>query len=165
MVSEEYLYQQLDDNDVQYSVTEHEAVFTVLESKKLSHQILGADTKNLFLEDKQGQFYLVTVLADKRVDLRLLSNILSCGRFNFGDADAMQPLLNISPGSVTPMAIINDDSQKVIMVLDEILAASPRMNVHPLRNTATISLSGLDMVRMLTKWGHAPIILNIPTKS
>ena len=107
---------------------------------------------------------MVTVLAQKRVDLARLSHILGSGRFSFASADDMKQYLSVRPGSVTPLAAMNDIYHKVNIVLDEILAASPWVNVHPLRNTATLGLSGLDLVRILAKWKHAPIILTVPSK-
>jgi len=161
---ETVLFEALKSNNVNFELYEHEAVYTVSESEKVNANIVGAHTKNLFLQDKHGLFYLVTVLADKRVDLQRLSNILGCGRFNFANAKGMQDYLSVSPGSVTPLAVMNDIHNTVTIILDEILAASPIVNVHPLRNTATISLSGLDLVRLLTQWQHAPTILTVPSK-
>lgn len=155
---------QLNAAGARYDMYEHEAVHTVLESDQHNANIRGAHTKNLFLKDAHGTFYLVTVLAQKRVDLSRLANILGSGRFSFASADDIAAHLAVTPGSVTPLAMMNDDGGAVNMVLDEILAASPIVNVHPLRNTATLSLSGLDLVRMLAKWKHAPTILTVPAK-
>lgn len=163
--SEQILLDQLNDAGVGYDIYEHEPVHTVLQSDQVNANIRGAHTKNLFLKDAKGDFYLATVLADKRVDLGRLSNIMSCGRFSFGSADDMKQYLGVTPGSVTPLSVINDHAGAVNVVLDEILAASPIVNVHPLRNTATLSLSGLNLVRMLAQWRHAPIILTVPAKA
>lgn len=158
------LLRQLQSNNVDYEIFEHDAVYTVSESEKINANIAGAHTKNLFLQDKYDAYYLVTVLADKRVDLKILSNILGAGRFNFGSADKMKEYLRVAPGSVTPLAVMNDRHNKVHLVLDEVLTASPHVNVHPLRNTATLRLSGLDLVRLAAKWKHAPTILTVPAK-
>lgn len=162
--SEQQLLKQLDEAAISYNLYEHEAVHTVLESDQVNANLTGAHTKNLFLKDTHGSFYLVTVLSDKRVDLGRLSNILGAGRFSFGSAEDMKLYLGVTPGSVTPLAAINDNDIKVTIVLDEILAASPIVNVHPLRNTATLSLSGLNLVQMLVKWKHPPVIITVPSK-
>lgn len=164
-VIEKQLLTQLNEAGFSYNLYEHDAVHTVLESDKVNADLPGAHTKNLFLKDTHGSYYLVTVLSDKRVDLGRLSNILGAGRFSFGSAEDMKQYLSVTPGSVTPLAAINDNSIKVSIVLDEILAASPIVNVHPLRNTATLSLSGLNLVQMLVKWRHAPTILTVPSKA
>lgn len=162
--NEQQLLAQLDEAAIPYKLYEHEAVHTVLESDKVNADLAGAHTKNLFLKDAHNGYYLVTVLSDKRVDLGRLSNILGSGRFSFGSANDMKQYLDVTPGSVTPLAAMNDSAIKVHIVLDEILAASPIVNVHPLRNTATLSLSGLNLVQMLVKWRHAPTILSIPSR-
>ena len=50
-------------------------------------------------------------------------------------------------------------------VLDEGLAAAETVNVHPLRNTATIGLAGADLVRALSEWGHVPAIVEVPARA
>lgn len=165
MSNDARLHDELQSAGIAYDQVEHEAVFTVLESSAVDRGIPGAHTKNLFLKDASGQFYLVTVLSEKQVDLGALRHMAGAGRFSFGSADEMVALLGITPGSVTPLAAINDTAGKVQLVLDEILAAQPRVNVHPLRNTATLGLSGIDLVRILVRWRHAPLIVPVPSKT
>ena len=149
---------------IAFELIEHAAVFTVEESSKLDRDIPGAHTKNLFLKDAGGQFWLVTVPAEMRVDLKKLPYAIGCKRVSFAKSDDMMRLLGISPGSVTPLAAINDDAHKVTIVLDTSLTASDRINVHPLRNTATIGLSPCNLIQLLEYWGHAPVIVTIPVK-
>ena len=148
---------------IAFELVEHAAVFTVEESSKLDRDIPGAHTKNLFLKDAGGQFWLVTVPAGTRVDLKKLPQAIGCKRVIFGNADDMQRLLVISPGSVTPLAAINDEGGEVAVVIDARLAAAGRINVHPLRNTATVGLSLADVIALLNHWRHTPVIVPIPT--
>ncbi len=141
---------------------EHPAVFTVAESSALDAGIPGAHSKNLFLKDAGGAFWLVTVPAQARVDLKALPGVIGCKRVSFGAAGDMERLLGITPGSVTPLAMINAAPGSVIVVLDAALAAAPRVNVHPLRNTATMGLAGADILRLLSHWGHGPMAAAIP---
>jgi Ala-tRNA(Pro) deacylase len=147
---------------IAFELVEHPAVFTVEEGAKLDRDIPGAHTKNLFLKDAGGQFWLVTVPADMRVDLKKLPQAIGCKRVSFGKADDMMRLLGVSPGSVTPLAAIHDDDNYVTIVLDAGLATTERINVHPLRNTATIGLSAADLLLLLKHWGHVPIVAVIP---
>jgi Ala-tRNA(Pro) deacylase len=148
---------------IAFELVEHEAVFTVEESSKLDRDIPGAHTKNLFLKDAGGQFWLVTVPAEMRVDLKLLPQAIGSKRVSFGKPDDMMRLLGVSPGSVTPLAVINDTGGDVAVVIDARLAKAERINVHPLRNTATIGLSATDLIASLSHWGHGPVIAAIPT--
>lgn len=145
-----------------YEKHEHPAVFTVEESSRHTHHIAGAHTKNLFLKDKAGMFWLVTVPDDARVDLKALPSAIGCGRVSFGKAGDMERLLGILPGSVTALAAINDAGGAVRFVLDAGLAKADIVNCHPLRNNATVSLSPNDLVRALTRWHHPPLIAPIP---
>ena len=145
-------------------VHEHQAVFTVEESAGIKAHLPGEHTKNLFLKDAGGAFWLVTVSADIRVDLGRLPQAIGCQRVSFGKAEDMQRLIGIAPGSVTPLAMINAAPGSVTVVLDAGLAAAELVNVHPLRNTATLGLPGADVLRLLEYWGHAPVIAYIPTK-
>ena len=144
------------------SLHEHEAVFTVEASEHLHRTIVGLHTKNLFLKDASGQFWIVTAPHDARVDLKALPGAIGSKKVSFGKADDMERLLGISPGSVTPLAAINDRDGAVNVVIDARLAEADCINVHPLRNTATISLSGADLIKFLTGIGHAPITTALP---
>ncbi len=141
----------------------HAAVYTVAESAALDAGIPGAHTKNLFLKDAGGAFWLVTVAAAARVDLKALPAAIGCKRVSFAKPADMERLLGVTPGSVTPLAMINAAPGSVSAVLEAGLAVAERINVHPLRNTATLGLSGADALRLLHHWGHAPAIAAIPT--
>jgi Ala-tRNA(Pro) deacylase len=152
----------LDALGIAWTLVEHEPVFTVEESSALHEQIPGAHTKNLFLKDAGGQFWLVTVPHDIRVDLKALPAAIGGKKVSFGKAEDMERLLGISPGSVTPLAAINDAGGLVRVVIDATLAGAELVQVHPLRNSATLGLSGADLVRALTAWNHPPLIARIP---
>ena len=143
---------------------EHEAVFTVEESRGVKEAIPGEHTKNLFLKDAGGTFWLVTVPAELRVDLKALPEAIGCKRVSFGKPEDMERLLGLTPGSVTPLGAIHAEPGIITVVLDRSLAEAERINVHPLRNTATIGLSGADTLRLIEHWGHAPQIADIPAQ-
>lgn len=160
--AEARLYADLAALGIAYEVHEHPPVFTVEESSKHTRHIAGAHTKNLFLKDKEGVFWLVTVPDEARVNLKALPTAIGCGRVSFGKAEDMERLLGISPGSVTAMAAINDTGGEVRFVLDAGLAEAEIINCHPLRNNATLSLSPKDLVRALGHWQHEPLVASIP---
>ena len=149
---------------IPYAAHEHVAVFTVEESRKIDVDIPGAHTKNLFLKDAKGAYWLVTVPAEARVDLKVLPAAIGCKRVSFGKAEDMERLLGIAPGSVTPLAMINAEPGSVTVVLDAGLASAERINLHPLRNTGTLGLAGADVLALLRHWGHIPVVAAIPVK-
>ncbi|MGN6596662.1 prolyl-tRNA synthetase associated domain-containing protein [Sphingopyxis terrae] len=164
MRGEAGLLADLDALAIPFTAHEHVAVFTVAESDTVNAAIPGAHTKNLFLKDAGGVFWLVTVPGEARVDLKALPAAIGCKRVSFGKADDMQRLLGIAPGSVTPLAAINAAPVSITVVLDAGLAAAERVNVHPLRNTGTIGLAGATILDLLRHWGHEPLIASIPVQ-
>ncbi|WP_349252322.1 MULTISPECIES: prolyl-tRNA synthetase associated domain-containing protein [unclassified Sphingopyxis] len=150
---------------IPFAAYEHVAVFTVAESDAVNAAIPGANTKNLFLKDNGGAFWLVTVPAEARVDLKALPAAIGSKRMSFGKAEDMSRLLGIAPGSVTPLAAINAPAGSIAVVLDENLAAAETVNVHPLRNTGTLGLSGAAILDLLRHWGHAPLVAPIPIQA
>jgi Ala-tRNA(Pro) deacylase len=158
------LYADLQALDIPYDVVEHPAVFTVEESRAVDGDIPGAHTKNLFLKDAGGRFWLVTVPAALRADLKALPAAMGAKRVSFGKGEDMERLIGVTPGSVTPLGAIADAAGAVTIVLDASLASADRVNCHPLRNTATLGLSGADLVRALTHWGHPPVIVDVPAQ-
>jgi Ala-tRNA(Pro) deacylase len=164
-VSEARLYADLEALGIGWTALEHEAVFTVEESEAIHAALPGAHTKNLFLKDSGGAFYLATVDHAVRVDLKALAPVIGAKKLSFGKAEDMEALLGVTPGAVTPLTAINDGAGKVQVVLDERLAGANAVHVHPLRNTATIGLTGADLIRALTHWGHPPQIVAIPERA
>ncbi|TCR67580.1 prolyl-tRNA synthetase associated domain-containing protein [Bosea sp. BK604] len=142
---------------------DHEAVFTVAESKELRGTIHGHHTKNLFLKDKKGRLFLVSALESTRIDLKRLHETLGAsGRLSFGSADLLIETLGVTPGSVTAFAVINDRAGAVTMVLDHKLMSGEPMNFHPLVNTATLGIARDDMLKFLRATGHDPLIIALP---
>jgi Ala-tRNA(Pro) deacylase len=159
------LLEELGSSGIAWSLHEHEAVFTVEASARLHREIAGLHTKNLFLKDAGGQFWIVTAPHDASVDLKALPGAIGSKKVSFGKAEDMQRLLGILPGSVTPLAAINDRAGLVKVVLDQRLAGTETVNVHPLRNTATLGLAGTDLVSFLTVIGRAPQVVQLPARA
>jgi Ala-tRNA(Pro) deacylase len=160
--AENKLYADLKAKDVAHYVVDHAAVFTVDESSMLHAQLQGAHSKNLFLKASNGVFWLVTVPADIRVDLKALPSVVGCKRPSFGKAEDLLALLGLTPGAVTPLGAINDSDGLVNVVLDRALADAAMVWVHPLRNTASLGISGSNLIEMLKFWNHQPMIVDVP---
>jgi Ala-tRNA(Pro) deacylase len=138
----------------------HEALFTVEQSKALYGKMPGGQTKNLFIKDKKGRHFLVSMEHDAMVDLKTIhTRIGGQGRVSFGNSDDMLAFLGVTPGSVTLFGIINDVNNQVTVFIDEGLLAHEKINAHPLTNEATTNLATADMLRFLEAHGHKAIIL------
>lgn len=148
--------------DIVVTERSHPPLFTVADSDALHAAMPGSHTKNLFLKDSGGAYWLVCAPAHGRVDLKSLPAAMGSKRISFGSAEDMLRLLGITPGSVTPLAAINAPPASTTIVLDDRLAEAPQVNVHPLRNTATIGLAGAQILQLLRHWGHDPLVVSIP---
>ncbi|MEL7197695.1 MAG: prolyl-tRNA synthetase associated domain-containing protein [Pseudomonadota bacterium] len=162
MLAEQQLYADLKAAGIDYAVHEHPAVFTVEESRAIKTDIECLHTKNLFLKDAGGAFFLLTVPAEARIDLKRVHPLLGCRRLSFGKAEAMEELIGVTPGSVTPLAMIKAKAGAITLVLDQALAVDEPVGVHPLRNTATMTLAGSDILAAAKGWGHEPRVAGLP---
>jgi len=159
---EERLFADMASLDIAYKVHEHPAVFTVEESRAIKTDIDCLHTKNLFLKDAKGAFFLLTVPAEARVDLKSVPAAIGSKRLSFGKPDDMERLIGLTPGSVTPLGMINAAPDRITLVLDAELAVQAPVGVHPLRNTATVTLAGTNILRLARHWGHTPHAMAIP---
>ncbi|MCB8819110.1 prolyl-tRNA synthetase associated domain-containing protein [Microvirga rosea] len=142
---------------------EHEPVFTVAESRPVKARIPGAHSKNLFVKDKKGRFFLITAKDETMIDLKRAHEAIGAsGRLSFGSADQLRALLGVEPGSVTPFAVANDRDRQVTMILDANLMDHERVNFHPLVNSMTTGVSRDDLLKFLRATGHEPLILRLP---
>lgn len=150
------LYSKLDERGIAYEVYEHPPVYTVEEARQHAPVLPGADVKNLFLRNKKKtQLFLLTVLSDKVVNMKALEDALNVsGRLSFGSADLLADTLGVSPGSVTPFAMINDTAHRVSFYMDNDIKQSTHIHPHPLRNDRTISLRVVDLITFLEQDGH-----------
>lgn len=142
----------------------HAPVFTVAESKAAAiHDGLpGAHVKNLFLKDREGRFWLATLPEHRRVPIGALARALTLPRMSFASAEELLACLGVTPGSVTPFALVNDHANRVGFILDRELAeASGRITAHPLTNAATTAISPADFRRFLAETGHRPLVVDL----
>jgi Ala-tRNA(Pro) deacylase len=153
------LFTYLDTLGIAHATVSHAAAFTVEDARTLRGTVPGGHTKNLFLRDKKGVPYLVVADEEAAIELRALHRLLGAtGRFSFGSAELMGELLGVTPGSVTPFAVINDSGHRVTVVLDAAMMTHAALNFHPLVNTATTTISREGLVRFLDATGHPPRI-------
>ena len=112
------LYDVLEKLNINYTMIEHEALFTVEDAKNIEDNIEGIGCKNLFLTDKNN-YYLVVLQEDKRLDVKKIMKLVNSNRLSFAKEEELNELLKLKRGSVTPLGIINDVSNKVIIIIDK----------------------------------------------
>ncbi len=156
------LFARLDALGIHHRTVEHPPLFTVEDSKALRGSLPGAHCKSLFLKDKKGALWLVVCLEDRRLDMKGLSDAIGSARLSFGKPDLMERVLGVTPGSVTPFALINRTAGDVRVVLDvAMLRDYETLNYHPLVNTQTTAIASSDLLPFVAGCGHEPVLLDL----
>ena len=122
------------------------------------------DKTLLARDDKHRHYYLVTVKGEKRVDLKALSAQEGTRRLSFASEQDLQKYLDLTPGSVTPLGVLNDEQRKVEVMIDQELAAG-LVAAHPNVNTATVWLKTSDLVQLLADHGNQVKLVHIPIRN
>jgi Ala-tRNA(Pro) deacylase len=157
------LFRLLTDLGIESRTAEHQAVFTVEQSREIKNDLPGGHSKNLFVKDKKGRLFLIVAQADTRIDLKRVHEAIGAsGRVSFGSADLLREVLGVEPGSVTPFGVMNDRAGRVAVVLDARLMANDLVNFHPLVNTATTTVSREGLLAFLRATGREPLTLALP---
>ena len=157
-------YDFLDSLGIDYQRVDHSAAMT-MEDCALVDQVLQAPTcKNLLLCNRQQTaFYLLLLPGDKPFKTSVLSKLIGSSRLSFASGEQMEQLLDITPGSLTVLGLMNDKENKVQLLLDEDVLRSEYIGMHPCINTASLRLKTKDLTqRLIPAMGHTPLILNLP---
>ena len=149
------LLRHLDSLGIENQTVDHPAVFTVEESRALHGRLPGMHSKNLFFKDAGDRLWLLTAEADRRIDLKALHTRIGAKRLSFGKPELLMSVLGVTPGSVTPFALINDRDRRVTFVLDAAMLGAAHVNFHPLDNTASTRVTPEGLKIFLRSTGHA----------
>jgi Ala-tRNA(Pro) deacylase len=143
------VFEFLDNIHIAYKKYEHPPVFTVEEAQK--HRPPGDfwECKNLFLRNRKGdKHYLVTVHADKRLDLKAVGEIVG-EKVGFASPERLKKYLDLEPGSVSPFGLLNDTNHEVVFILDSDALKHEYIGVHPNTNTQTLVIKTDDFKRTI----------------
>lgn len=151
----------LRERGVEFDLREHPPVFTVAQAKRhRPDDERGVHVKNLFVRDKKGAMWLVTVPEDATVDLASLGSKLGAKHLSFASYARLRAHLGVEPGSVTPLAALNDRERVVRVAIAAELLDAPIVRCHPMTNDRTIGLSGRAIRALLESTGHAPVAID-----
>ncbi len=146
---------------IPYELHRHPPLHTVEESRQFRGQIRGGHCKNLFLKDKKGMLWLIVCLEDTQIAMNSLHKKIGAARLSFGNPQLLFEVLGITPGSVSPFALINDHDRRVNVVLEKNMMAHTELNYHPLTNEQTITIARDDLIVFITACGHQPQIIDL----
>ena len=143
------VYDFLDKLSVTYQRVDHEAAMTMEACEEID-RTLGDDTaicKNLFLCNRQEtNFYLLLMPGDKPFKTKDLSAQIGSARLSFAKPEYMEKYLDITPGSVSVLGLMNDHEKKVQLLIDEDLLAHPYLGCHPCINTSSLCIKTDDIL-------------------
>ena len=160
------VYDFLDKLGIQYQRIDHEAAMTMEACEEID-RALGDNTticKNLFLCNRQGtDFYLLLMPSDKPFKTKDLSAQIHSARLSFAKPEYMEKYLDITPGSVSVLGLMNDCEKKVQLLIDEDVMKEPYFGCHPCINTSSLKFTTADLMqKIIPALEHKPVTVTLP---
>ena len=150
------VYELLEKLEIPYLRVDHEAAATVDDCHDVDEALGIHICKNLFLCNRQKtDFYLLMMPGLKKFKTKELSAQLGTARLSFAEAEYMEEFLNITPGSVSVMGLMNDREHRVRLLIDQELLQDEFVGCHPCVNTASLKIRMKDILeKFLPHVGH-----------
>lgn len=160
------VYDFLDKLGIQYQRIDHEAAMTMEACEEID-RALGDNTticKNLFLCNRQEtDFYLLLMPGDKPFKTKDLSAQIHSTRLSFAKPEYMEKYLDITPGSVSVLGLMNDSEKKVQLLIDEDVMKEPYFGCHPCINTSSLKFTTEDLMqKIIPALEHEPVTVTLP---
>lgn len=160
------VYDLLDELLIHYQRTDHEPADTMEACNEIDAVLDVLICKNLFLCNRQKtKYYLLMMPGDKVFKTKELSGQLGIARLSFATPEDMEKLLDITPGSVSIMGLMNDHDNKVQLLVDEEVFEGEFIGCHPCVNTSSLKLLTKDVFeRFLPAVHHEPVRVHLEGK-
>ncbi|ALK29895.1 prolyl-tRNA synthetase associated domain-containing protein [Burkholderia plantarii] len=165
MIDKDALLALLRRHAIDFEAEQHAPVHNMAESDTLALTLAGARCKNLLLRDKPGNTWLVVTRSHKSLDLAAAADAFGSRRLSFASPERLDALLGVKPGSLSPLALVNDSERQVRLVIDAELADEPVFLFHPLDSGATLALARPQLDAFLRLTGHAPAWLTLAARA
>lgn len=159
-------YDLLDGLGVPYQRIDHEAAMTMEACAAIDAVLDATICKNLLLCNRQRTaFYLLMLPGGKVFRTSVLSRQIGSSRLSFAPPEDMERYLDVTPGSVSVLGLMNDREGHVQLLMDEDVLKGEYFGCHPCMNTSSLRLSTRDLVeKVLPAMGHAPRIVSLPVE-
>ena len=157
------VYDFLDKLNIAYERVDHEAAMTMEACEEVDKALGTVMCKNLFLCNRQKtDFYLLMMPGDKPFKTSVLSKQIGSSRLSFADGAYMEEFLDITPGSLSVLGLMNDKDMRVQLLIDEEILHSDTVGVHPCVNTASLRIRTKDLLdTIIPAMGHSPRAVNL----
>ncbi len=161
---ERRVYDLLDKLGVPYQRIDHEAAMTMEACAAIDAVLDATICKNLLLCNRQNtEFYLLLMPGDKPFKTKTLSHQIGSSRLSFAGAEYMEQFLDITPGSLSILGLMNDTDNRVQLLIDEDVLKGAFFGCHPCINTSSLRLSTKDLTeRIIPALGHSPRLVCLP---
>lgn len=149
MEKEIAVYDLLDSLGIRYERVDHEAAFTMEACAAIDEVLAPAVVcKNLFLCNTQKtKFYLLMICEGKKFKTKEISHQINSPRLSFAPSRFMEEYLDIAPGSVSVMGLMNDKENRVTLLIDEEVLSEEYFGCHPCINTSSLRLKTEDLIK------------------
>ncbi len=157
-------YDLLDKLQVPYQRIDHEAAMTMDACRAIDLALNATICKNLLLCNRQRTaFYLLMMPGQKSFRTSVLSKLIGSSRLSFAPAEDMEAFLDITPGSVSVLGLMNDRENHVKLLMDREVLQGEYFGCHPCINTSSLRIATRDLMeKILPAMGHQPQVLDLP---
>ena len=157
------VYDLLDRLGVSYQRIDHEAAMTMEACAAIDEALQATICKNLLLCNRQcTSFYLLMIPGDKVFKTSALSKQIGSSRLSFAAPEYMEAYLDITPGSLSVMGLMNDKENQVQLLMDEDVVKGEYIGCHPCINTSSLRLKTMDLMDVIIPaMGHAPRMVTL----
>ena len=158
------VYDFLDSLSIHYERVDHEAAMTMEACIAIDAAMATTMSKNLMLCNRQcTDFYILLTPGDKKFKTSLLSKQIGTSRLSFADGTYMEQFLDITPGSLSVLGLMNDHENRVKLLIDKDVLTGDYIGVHPCVNTASLKIKTADLVeKIIPAMGHEPTYVELP---
>ena len=158
-------YDLLDQLDVEFQRIDHEPAMTMEACAEVDKVLDATICKNLLLCNRQcTDFYLLMIVGDKHFKTSVFSKQIGSSRLSFAAPEYMEEFLDITPGSLSVLGLMNDKDHRVRLVIDEDVANGEYFGCHPCINTSSLRLKTSDLLeKIIPAMGHEPTFVKIET--
>lgn len=160
---EERVYDLLERLDVPFERVDHDAVGTIEGCAEIEKLLDIEICKNLFLRNSKGdQYYLLMLPGGKHLVTKDLAKKIGSTRLSFGTPEKMEEYLDITPGSVSVLGLMNDHENNIQLLVDNDIKKWEYFGCHPCINTSSLKIKTTDLFsKILPAVGHEPVFVDI----
>lgn len=160
---EERVYDLLDQLNIDYQRIDHEEANTMEICLEIEKTLKSTICKNLFLvNSNKSQYYLLILKENKKFKTKIISKQINSSRLSFGSDEKMLEYLDITPGSVSLLGLMNDHDFKVQLLMDKDLLQDEYLGCHPCINTSSLRIKMKDVFeKIIPSLHHEPIFVEV----